>query len=186
MLDDVVVGHNVVDYIGTSIGFVNRNVDFIFRHDADMGERPEKPGARLRFARDKKGLTQTQLALKSGVRQSSISELEGDAYSPAGPKLIAICRALEVRPQWVITGERPMEPTSHADLGMDPKEAEMAAEMVRLYRRASPMWKTVLDSLPGLSDERREEVVRAIWEQMLKVGGVPPTPKSDRKRGKKA
>jgi hypothetical protein len=65
-----------------------------------------------------------------------------------------------------------MEPTSAADLALEPHEAEA----VRTYRKMSPMWKSVIDTLPSMDEERREQMLRLVWEQMLKVGGVNPLP----------
>jgi transcriptional regulator with XRE-family HTH domain len=54
---------------------------------------------KLRTARVVKGMTQTQLAAKSGVPQQFISRLErGDASNPAHRAVMAICRALGVDP----------------------------------------------------------------------------------------
>jgi phage repressor protein C with HTH and peptisase S24 domain len=63
---------------------------------------------RLKFARQERGLTQVQLAKRSGVKQSDISKLErGDSLKTTG--LVALARALAVRVDWLDTGDGDME-----------------------------------------------------------------------------
>lgn len=61
-------------------------------------------GQRLKFARLERGLTQVQLALSSGVKQSDISKLErGDSNTTAG--LVRLAKALGCSPEWLDTGD---------------------------------------------------------------------------------
>ena len=53
----------------------------------------------LRYVRKKRGLTQVQLAAKSGVTQTYISWLESQPYpNPTWRTVDALCRALRARP----------------------------------------------------------------------------------------
>jgi transcriptional regulator with XRE-family HTH domain len=53
----------------------------------------------LRQAREKRKLTQDQLAEQSGVAQSVISRLEaGEIQSPSWETVALLCRALKCRP----------------------------------------------------------------------------------------
>lgn len=61
-------------------------------------------GKRLRFARQERKLTQTQLADLSGVKQSDISKLErGDSQTTTG--LVRLASALTCNPEWLDTGD---------------------------------------------------------------------------------
>lgn len=61
---------------------------------------------RLRSARKDEGLTQTQLAQISGVKQSDISKIErGKIQKSTG--LLALARALHRNPNWLDTGDGP-------------------------------------------------------------------------------
>lgn len=63
-------------------------------------------GQRLRDIRERRKLTQEQLARDAGVTQPSISELEtGETKEISGPVLISISRALKINPIWLMTGE---------------------------------------------------------------------------------
>ena len=62
---------------------------------------------RLKYARELRGWTQTQLAKESGVKQSDISKIErGDTLKPTG--LIALARTLQVAPEWLDSGDGEM------------------------------------------------------------------------------
>ncbi|MBF0311475.1 MAG: LexA family transcriptional regulator [Magnetococcales bacterium] len=70
----------------------------------------ETVGERIRKRRKELGLSQGELALRVGYAgQSSIGEIEtGTSQSPG--RLVDIARALEVRPDWLHSGEGPVEP----------------------------------------------------------------------------
>lgn len=71
---------------------------------ARLNARMDTLGKRLRFARQERKLTQTQLADLSGVKQSDISKLErGDSQTTAG--LVRLASALTCSPEWLDTGD---------------------------------------------------------------------------------
>lgn len=78
-------------------------------------------GSRLRFARGKWGLTQAELAAKSGVSVTTIRREEGRAesgkFSPRMETAHRLAAALSVRVEWLLTGDAPM--LSLADLTVD-------------------------------------------------------------------
>lgn len=91
------IGNN----IGTPIVVVNRNSDCTPLENIGMSI-----GKRLYEARKEAGLTQNQLALKSGVKQPTISELErGDSQSSGS--LAQMAAALGVNALWLETGKGP-------------------------------------------------------------------------------
>jgi transcriptional regulator with XRE-family HTH domain len=59
-------------------------------------------GQELRKAREEAGLTQEQLAHKSGVDRSYISELEHDEKNPTVNRLFTLCKAIGIRPSKLI------------------------------------------------------------------------------------
>jgi transcriptional regulator with XRE-family HTH domain len=58
---------------------------------------------RLKWARDKRGLSQTQLAKAAGVAQGTIGNLES-AERKSARKLVSIAAALQVQPAWLESG----------------------------------------------------------------------------------
>ncbi|WP_256384390.1 LexA family protein [Photobacterium toruni] len=66
-------------------------------------------GARLEARRSALGLTQEQLATKSGVTRVGISKIELDITKNArADTLFALAKALKCRPQWLLEGSGPM------------------------------------------------------------------------------
>lgn len=63
------------------------------------------------------GLTQSELATLARVTQASLSELEtGESKHPRGDTLVKIAKALDVDPDWLITGAgRPTRATQTDD-----------------------------------------------------------------------
>lgn len=62
-------------------------------------------GPRLKLARNEAGLTQQQLADKSGLTQSAIAELEADRTKDS-PKILELAKAVGKSPEW-LRSERP-------------------------------------------------------------------------------
>lgn len=61
-------------------------------------------GERLREARKDKKLTQSKLAAMVGMAPSSLGSLEHADHIPRGDNTLRIARALEVRAEWLLTG----------------------------------------------------------------------------------
>jgi transcriptional regulator with XRE-family HTH domain len=84
--------------IGAPIFYVNRHTDVYIGENINMSI-----GQRIKERRKAIGLTQSQLAAKVGMKQSSISELEnGDSSSTTNVAKIA--QALKVNALWLETG----------------------------------------------------------------------------------
>lgn len=66
----------------------------------------ETLGARIRWARERAGLTQSELAEKVGVAAGSrVSEWENDRRQPSAPVLMALPGELGISGHWLLTGE---------------------------------------------------------------------------------
>ena len=52
-------------------------------------------------------MTQREFAERAGVRQSTISEWKKNRTNPSSDKILAICRALDVSPEWLLSGVDP-------------------------------------------------------------------------------
>lgn len=60
--------------------------------------------ARIKSARQRLGITQQQLAQRTGMRQGEISKLEG-GFVNGSSKLVQLAHALECDPLWLATGK---------------------------------------------------------------------------------
>ena len=64
----------------------------------------DTPAQRLKTARKSKGVSQVQLALVTGIDQSTISDIENDRGLSA-EYLMRLCEALDLTPQYVMRGQ---------------------------------------------------------------------------------
>lgn len=88
-------------------------------------------GVRLRHVRKElRGMTQQDLVKSSGVKQSTISDLEtGESRSPVGTNLVALAQSLDINPDWLATGKGDMEPV---DVPLPPKAIVLARDWLKL------------------------------------------------------
>ena len=52
-------------------------------------------------------MTQKDFAIESGIRQSTISEWKKNNTNPSSDKILAICKVLDVSPEWLLSGVDP-------------------------------------------------------------------------------
>lgn len=52
-------------------------------------------------------ITQKEFAEKAGIQQSTISEWKKNKTNPSSDKIMAICNALDVSPEWLLSGVDP-------------------------------------------------------------------------------
>lgn len=137
-----------------------------------------KLGARLRHARDKRGMTQEQLAAaastpESPVSQAAISALE-KRDSETTTALFQFARALGVNPEWLQTGK--------GDSGLDTKGGwrpagdllPNEAELLRNYRAAGKRWQLSLLLMSKLrGDEAQDEVAEGMNVLLAKIAADP-------------
>ncbi|WP_026657121.1 helix-turn-helix domain-containing protein [Butyrivibrio sp. AC2005] len=54
-------------------------------------------------------MTQKEFSRKAGIQQSTISEWKKNKTNPSSDKILAICKALDVTPEWLLSGVDPSE-----------------------------------------------------------------------------
>lgn len=105
---------------------------------------------RLRLARQKRGLTQTQLADISGVKQSDISKLEM-GKSLTSTKIGSLARALRCDTYWLETGEGQPDWDGQNNVEQGP---EVKATVPLISWTTAGHWAEVVDNLqPGDAEE---------------------------------
>lgn len=52
-------------------------------------------------------MTQREFAEKAGIQQSTISEWKKNKTNPSSDKILAICKSLDVSPEWLLSGVDP-------------------------------------------------------------------------------
>ena len=68
----------------------------------------QKISERVKIARKKKGLTQGELAEKTGVTQGFLSHIEKDKNQPTAEFIIRLTHILGISAHWLLTGEGEM------------------------------------------------------------------------------
>lgn len=54
-------------------------------------------------------MTQKEFASRSGIQESTISEWKKNKTNPSSDKILAICKALDVTPEWLLSGVDPAD-----------------------------------------------------------------------------
>ena len=101
-------------------------------------------------------ITQTELAKRTGIRQSSISDWLNDRYEPKQDKVYIIAKALNVSPAWLLGYD---EPSTNQTEGyyVDPETAEFAE-----YLRTRPGARMLFSAAKDITKEEMEETVKYI------------------------
>lgn len=118
---------------------------------------------RLKNIMKERKITQTELAKRTGIRQSSISDWLNDRYEPKQDKVYIIAKALNVSPAWLLGYDENI-PTNEQSTNyyLDAETAEYA-EMLR----TRPEMRMLFSASRGISKEDMEKAVEYI--ELLKL-----------------
>jgi transcriptional regulator with XRE-family HTH domain len=118
---------------------------------------------RLKSVMKERKITQTELAKRTGIRQSSISDWLNDRYDPKQDKVYIIAKALNVSPAWLLGYDENI-PTNEqsSNYYLDAETAEYA-EMLR----TRPEMRMLFSASRGISKEDMEKAVEYI--ELLKL-----------------
>lgn len=90
-------------------------------------------GERLRLARNLKDISQESLAKKLKVSRGVIANIERGRTSPQPLVAGAICEILQIRSEWLLEGEEPME-----DFGTVKRVTRVLGEIAESARLLTP------------------------------------------------
>ena len=110
---------------------------------------------RLKSIMKDRKITQTELAKRTGIRQSSISDWLNDRYEPKQDKVYIIAKALNVSPAWLLGYDENIPTNEQAtNYYLDAETAEYA-EMLR----TRPEMRMLFSASRGISKEEMQEFV---------------------------
>lgn len=113
---------------------------------------------RLKSIMKERKITQTELAKRTGIRQSSISDWLNDRYEPKQDKVYIIAKALNVSPAWLLGYDENISTNEQAtNYYLDAETAEYA-EMLR----TRPEMRMLFSASRGISKEEMQEAVNYI------------------------
>jgi transcriptional regulator with XRE-family HTH domain len=117
-------------------------------------------GDRIKSERKALGMTQPQLGAKAGVGKSSVSQWEtGLTKTIEGLNLLAICKALRVNEEWLLTGEgeKYRRSSKHYSSGDAEKQPQKSEEAIKLFDIIDAADRAMNDSGLTFTDEERLE-----------------------------
>lgn len=113
---------------------------------------------RLKSIMKDRKITQTELAKRTGIRQSSIFDWLNDRYEPKQDKVYIIAKALNVSPAWLLGYDENIPTNEQAtNYYLDAETAEYA-EMLR----TRPEMRMLFSASRGISKEEMQEAVNYI------------------------
>lgn len=124
---------------------------------------------RIRTLRKQKGLTQTELGYKIGLKKSAISKLESDGNSVTDQNIRLISEAFGVNPAWLRTGEGKAQ--------IDEEEA-FIQRMIDRYQMEG-LDATVIRAYLTLTREQRQTIREALQPLIDKCRGGAPDPERE-------
>lgn len=117
---------------------------------------------RLKSVMAEHKITQTELAKRTGIRQSSISDWLNNRYEPKQDKVYLLANALNVSPAWLLGYDEPDIPKPKDGYYTDPETAEFAE-----YLRTRPGARMLFSAAKDISKEDLEKAVEYI--ELLKL-----------------
>lgn len=117
---------------------------------------------RLKSVMAEHKITQTELAKRTGIRQSSISDWLNNRYEPKQDKVYLLANALNVSPAWLL-GYSESDTSNPANGYYDDPEAAEFAE----YLRTRPGARMLFSAAKDMSKEDMEKAVEYI--ELLKL-----------------
>lgn len=114
-------------------------------------------GTRLRFARERRGLTQSDLARRMTVAPQTVNQWESDTKTPGRKNLFKLVEILETRPMWFFYGEGPFDGSGKESISVTSPGGRMVPmrplnSLVARVVQSSPDQPTLLTRSP-CSDE---------------------------------
>ncbi|MBB6118439.1 helix-turn-helix domain-containing protein [Nocardiopsis algeriensis] len=140
-------------------------------------------GLRVAEARQRAGLTQSELARSVGLDRSSLAKIETGARRVTALELAQVAEALDERIEWFVE-EAPPAIVSHRNV-TDPgepspridREVELRARAVEFVSRHDPMLRKALDRLPVFSvPADKEEAEQLAHEARMLLGAEAEGP----------
>ena len=102
-------------------------------------------------------ITQTELAKRTGIRQSSISDWLNNRYEPKQDKVYLLANALNVSPAWLLGYDEPDMQKTKDGYYTDREAAEFAE-----YLRTRPGARMLFSAAKDITKEEMEEAVKYI------------------------
>ena len=108
---------------------------------------------RIQLAMQNAGISQQELAERSGIGKASISHYVNGRYIPTNKAAYKLSLVLNVNPVWLMGFDVPMEPAAFYpdDITLHEKD------LIRAYRRSSEEIKTAVCAVLGVKRDQNSD-----------------------------
>lgn len=125
-------------------------------------------GARIKEIREKRDLTQEQLAKKAGISKGFLSDVENDKRNIGSQGLLRIANELGASVDYLLAG-KVMKTVDNREI-MIPQELSKAAEELKLsYREALDLLNTSDSVVARRGHEYRKELTVEEWKKLYEA-----------------
>ena len=94
-------------------------------------------------------MTQKEFAKITGIQESTISEWKKNKTNPSSDKILAVCRALDVSPEWLLSG---VDPAASRGKNQEYYVIEVSTDTGKLVAEYNKMEKSQRDRLLGYAE----------------------------------
>ena len=117
-------------------------------------------GDRLRLARERKGLKQTQVKEKTNINNKTLSGYENNVSEPDSSTLATLAELYEVSYRWLLTGKGEMKNDPHNTSSLTEKDERDIAKRIQKLRQDL----TSGDGLSFHGEPMSEEAIESLLE----------------------
>ena len=125
-------------------------------------------GKRLKRERDARELSQAALAKKADISRSAIAHYETGKVIPGGPELIKLADALEITPNFILSGSDEYFPSKEPEHALDVDDMTLILQMTlcfnQLDREIRKKFSALLVTLvkEGMTDSEYQEFTETL------------------------
>ena len=94
-------------------------------------------------------MTQKEFSQKTGIQPSTISEWKKNKTNPSSEKIMPICEALDVSPEWLLSG---IDPAGSRELNRDYYNIKKDTDMGRLIAYYNSLAPSMRERLIGYAE----------------------------------
>jgi len=94
-------------------------------------------------------MTQKEFSQKTGIQPSTISEWKKNKTNPSSEKIMPICEALDVSPEWLLSG---IDPAGSRELNRDYYTIKKDTDMGRLIAYYNSLAPSMRERLIGYAE----------------------------------
>ncbi len=129
------------------------------RHDLTVGYLTMTISERIIERLRQLSMSQKEFAQETGIRESTISEWKKNKTNPSSDKILAICKALDVTPEWLLSGVDPAASRGKSQqyyvVDVDTDTGKLVVEYNKLDRSQRDRIIGYVEALASMKEEKK-------------------------------